>query len=84
MTRTSEQQRPWGLSQVPQSENGPVPLSAGFSIAALNIDPARETERIAETIRDQVLRQLRRKGVVLGISGGIDSSVSAARVKHFP
>jgi NAD+ synthase len=29
-------------------------------------------------MRDQVLRQLRRRGLVLGLSGGIDSSVSAA------
>ena len=43
----------------------------------LQIDAERETERIAEAIRRQVAR-LRRKGVVLGISGGVDSSVSAA------
>jgi len=44
----------------------------------LEIDAERETERIVSAIRDQVFRQLRRKGAVLGISGGIDSSVSAA------
>jgi NAD+ synthase len=43
----------------------------------LRIDPARETERIVEAIRDQVLHQLRRKGAVVGVSGGIDSSVVA-------
>jgi NAD+ synthase len=48
-----------------------------FSIADLDIDPAEETERIATQIRAQVGRQLRRKGVVLGISGGVDSSVTA-------
>jgi NAD+ synthase len=42
----------------------------------LEIDAERETERIVSAIRDQVLRQLRRKGAVLGISGGVDSSVS--------
>ena len=44
----------------------------------LQIDAARETERIVATMREQVQRKLRRKGVVLGLSGGIDSSVVAA------
>ena len=51
---------------------------ATFSTSALHIDPAAETGRIVDAVRDQVLRQLRRKGVVVGISGGIDSSVVAA------
>jgi NAD+ synthase len=45
---------------------------------ALSLDPARETERIAAAVRRQVGGELRRKGVVLGLSGGIDSSVAAA------
>jgi NAD+ synthase len=49
-----------------------------FSKDALGMDPAAETQRIAEAIRRQVLQCLKRKGVVLGISGGIDSSVAAA------
>src|SRR5262249_3944195 len=36
------------------------------------------THEIAAAIRDQVLRRLRKRGVVLGLSGGIDSSVTAA------
>ncbi|HEY6445219.1 MAG TPA: NAD(+) synthase [Acidobacteriaceae bacterium] len=44
----------------------------------LRIDPARETDRITSAIRDLVFTQLRRKGAVLGASGGIDSSVVAA------
>lgn len=43
----------------------------------LEIDPAQETERIIAAMRAQ-LQRLRRKGVVLGLSGGIDSSVCAA------
>jgi NAD+ synthase len=49
-----------------------------FSAAALQIDPALETRRIAELIRSHVFGQLRRKGVVVGLSGGIDSSLAAA------
>lgn len=44
----------------------------------LHIDAAHETDVICSAIRDQVLHKLRRKGVVLGLSGGIDSSVCAA------
>jgi NAD+ synthase len=49
-----------------------------FSLGTLQIDPAREVDRIALSIRTQVGKQLRRKGVVLGLSGGVDSSVAAA------
>lgn len=51
---------------------------ASFSAAALRLDRERETNRICNTIRGHVLRRLRRRGVVLGLSGGIDSSVTAA------
>jgi NAD+ synthase len=51
---------------------------APFSATALTIDAEQEAGRIAGAIRDQVLRRLRRRGVVLGLSGGIDSSVTAA------
>lgn len=44
----------------------------------LAIDAEREIERITETLRTQVRGELRRKGLVVGISGGIDSSVTAA------
>ena len=49
-----------------------------FSANALDIDAAAVTARIAEVVRQQVLGEFRRKGAVLGISGGIDSSVVAA------
>lgn len=52
--------------------------SPGLSDDALHLDAAAETARIAEAVRRQVLRRLRRRGVVLGLSGGIDSSVTAA------
>jgi len=44
----------------------------------LKLDAVAETDRIAEAIREQVLRTLRRRGVVLGLSGGVDSTVAAA------
>jgi NAD+ synthase len=43
----------------------------------LAIDCAAEIERIASTLRQQ-LRGMRKRGLVLGLSGGIDSSVCAA------
>ena len=43
----------------------------------LDLDAGAEIDRIAVAVREQVQR-LRRKGVVLGLSGGIDSSVVAA------
>lgn len=49
-----------------------------FSAAALELDPVEETERIATAIRDGLRKDLRKRGLVLGLSGGIDSSVCAA------
>ena len=43
----------------------------------LAIDVAADTARICQSMRDTVFGQLRRKGVVVGVSGGIDSSVVA-------
>ncbi len=51
--------------------------SAGVLAKALQIDAAAEAERIAAAIRRDV-GEFRRRGVVLGLSGGIDSSVAAA------
>lgn len=44
----------------------------------LAIDYAREADHIAERLREITARQLHRRGLVVAISGGIDSSVSAA------
>jgi NAD+ synthase len=44
----------------------------------LKLDTAHEVERIGTILRDQVFQRLRRKGLVVGLSGGIDSSVTAA------
>ena len=44
----------------------------------LTLDAETEIERIAQSLRAQVLGDFRRRGAVLGLSGGIDSSVVAA------
>jgi NAD+ synthase len=49
-----------------------------FSTSILEIDPALETERIINSMRQQVRRVLRKRGLVLGLSGGVDSTVCAA------
>jgi NAD+ synthase len=51
--------------------------SPAFSPAALEINAAAESDRIAAALREQ-LRAMRKRGLVLGLSGGIDSSVCAA------
>lgn len=49
-----------------------------FTARALDLDAPAEAARIAAILRDQVLHRLRRRGVVVGLSGGVDSSVTAA------
>ncbi|HJW32127.1 MAG TPA: NAD(+) synthase [Holophagaceae bacterium] len=44
----------------------------------LAFDREAVVSHIATTLKDQVVKQLRRRGVVLGLSGGIDSTVCAA------
>jgi NAD+ synthase len=49
-----------------------------FSAAVLELDAGAETARIAAAMRGHVLESLRRRGAVVGLSGGVDSSVCAA------
>ena len=51
--------------------------SKPYGAHVLDIDLEAETLRIVEALRAQ-LRSQRKRGLVLGLSGGIDSSVSAA------
>ena len=46
--------------------------------ASLRLHAEREIARIAESLRDQVTGSLRRRGLVVAVSGGVDSSVCAA------
>ena len=47
-------------------------------LTLLELDAAAETARLADAIRNAVTGTLKRRGAVLGLSGGIDSSVTAA------
>jgi len=53
-------------------------VTAAFQQPLLHIDPERELQRLAPAIRDLVFSQFKRKGAVVGVSGGVDSSVVAA------
>lgn len=49
-----------------------------FSTGVLKLDCAREVQSIEVALREQLGRSLKRRGIVVGLSGGIDSSVVAA------
>ena len=49
----------------------------GFSKDILKINCESEAERISAFIRDQI-QSMHRKGIVIGLSGGVDSALSAA------
>ncbi|MBN1590418.1 MAG: NAD(+) synthase [Pirellulales bacterium] len=53
-------------------------IPTGFDVGALALDAEQTTRQIVDAVRRQVLEQLRRKGAVVGLSGGIDSSTAAA------
>jgi NAD+ synthase len=48
------------------------------TLTSLEIDPAAETSRIKEALRGQLAEDVKRRGLVVGMSGGVDSSVCAA------
>uniref|UniRef100_C6E3Y6 NH(3)-dependent NAD(+) synthetase n=1 Tax=Geobacter sp. (strain M21) TaxID=443144 RepID=C6E3Y6_GEOSM len=52
--------------------------SGKFSKEVLRLDPEREVERICARVRELMLTQVKRRGLVVALSGGIDSSVTAA------
>lgn len=49
-----------------------------FSKELLKIHCAREADRICGVVRHEVLRRFKKKGVIVAVSGGIDSSTVAA------
>jgi NAD+ synthase len=52
-------------------------MAAPFSAKLLSLDYAAEADRVGKALQEQVLRRFRKKGIVVGLSGGIDSSVVA-------
>src|SRR6056297_63561 len=55
-----------------------------LSSASLKLDAATEVERITSRMRELMKSTSKRRGIVLGLSGGIDSSVTCAlAVKAF-
>ena len=49
-----------------------------LTLAALKLDPDAAIAEIGELLPEIVFRRLRKRGVVVAVSGGIDSSVAAA------
>jgi NAD+ synthase len=50
----------------------------GFDLDVLSINPAQEAGNIADFVAHEVKKVYRRAGVVVGLSGGVDSAVMAA------
>ena len=53
-----------------------------FNLDVLKIDPAQQLERLSKFIVEQMKVVFRRKGVIVGLSGGIDSACIAAIAAH--
>ena len=53
-------------------------MNEPFSPDVLKIDAEKETDKICSRLREGMAKQLKRRGLVLGLSGGIDSSVTVA------
>ncbi len=49
-----------------------------FRKDSINIDPVKVTEEITSKLKENITKKLKKKGAVVGISGGIDSSVVLA------
>jgi len=49
-----------------------------FTKDSVKIDPVAETDKIVTWLKKEVAFELHKKGAVLGLSGGIDSSVVLA------
>ena len=53
-----------------------------FNLDVLRIDPAQQLEILSKFIIEQVTVAFRKKGVIVGLSGGIDSACIAAVAVH--
>lgn len=52
--------------------------SANFSADVLRLDPENEINKISKNIKEILSKRLSRRGIVVGLSGGIDSSTTVA------
>ena len=57
-------------------------MTATLSLDVLNLDCAAEADRIGQWMRETLVSRLRKRGLVVAMSGGIDSSASAALAVH--
>lgn len=57
---------------------GPIMIKPVFSKDLLKFDKASETKKICESIRSILSQRLKRRGLVVALSGGIDSSCCVA------
>ena len=53
-----------------------------FSLDVLKIDPKQQLEKLSKFIVEQMNVVFRRKGIIVGLSGGIDSACIAATAVH--
>ncbi len=53
-------------------------LTKDFSRSSIHINVEKETDRITNWIKTTIRKDLRKRGAVIGISGGVDSSVVLA------
>ena len=53
-----------------------------FSKSDINLDVQKETDKIVNQLKDDVFHKLKKRGAVVGISGGIDSSVILGLCVH--
>ena len=49
-----------------------------FKKDSINLDPAKEVEEIISRLKESVAKKLKKRGAIIGISGGIDSSIVLA------
>jgi len=49
-----------------------------FTKDSINLDPAKEVEEIISRLKESVAKKLKKRGAIIGISGGIDSSIVLA------
>ncbi|SCZ55988.1 NAD(+) synthase [Thiohalomonas denitrificans] len=63
---------------MPGSMTDSIKAKSSLSYDVLQLDPSAEAGQIGRGIREHLRTSLKRRGMVLGLSGGVDSSVCAA------